>query len=126
MSWIADVIYSLKQLEGKPFFVKRDGSTFDPTTGTKTMASLSSFFIPLIIPLPLNTRQAFFKAINMAREAYLQPGESQFAVDMSDIPNNQTILIGDYILDANNKRYDISGTDNSQGEILLVTTKTPQ
>lgn len=126
MSWIGDVIYDLKIDEGEPFFLNRDILSMDRTTGIKTKDNVNSksFFFPLIIPLPHNVRQAFFKAINLTREAYLQPGEAQFAIDMTDIPSGFIVQNNDYLLDANSKRFDISSFENIKDEILLVTAKT--
>lgn len=121
MSFIADVVYGLKQEYGKPVTLKRDTTSFDPATGTNTITSSVSQQIPLVIFLPLNMRQAFFKAINMQSELYLKPGEQQMIVDLSDtspIPD-----VNDYFLDQNNLRYDITRTENIGTEAMVVTSK---
>lgn len=125
MSWIADIVYDLKMTDGQPFFFNHDEFSFDVRTGLKaknTMTS-TSFYVSKTIPLPLNVRQAFFKTINLTKEAYLQPGEAQFILDASDIPANLSVKINDYILDSDNTRYDISGLEKIQNDAYLLTVK---
>lgn len=122
MSWMADVVYGLKLEEGRGMTFNRDSLTMNTQTGLKT-GTTSSFYIDKVIPLPLQIRQAFFKAFNGIAEGYLQPGEQQYILDMSDIPTGSTIRNNDYLTDSDNVRYDIVNTEEYKNEIMLLTVK---
>lgn len=122
MSWLADVIYGLKQENGKPKTFFHEVKSFNPATGANT-ATTTSFTIQLVIALTLDIRQAFFKAINLQKEAYLKPGEQQFIIDYTDIPAGKSIVLNDYLTDAYSTRFDITNVDDLEREILIITCK---
>lgn len=122
MSFIADVVYGLKLDYGKSVILKRDTSNFDPVLGVQTLIRSLTQPINYAIWLPLRMRQAFYKAINMQKEALLEAGQQQLLLDASDLGAFYP-EVNDYVIDPSGNRYDVVSTENIHDEAWIITVQ---
>lgn len=128
MTFISDVIYGLKTDENysQHMLLNKDVFTFDTKTGINTLDSENSISLSIefVILLPLNVRQAFFRAIHLQKDGALKPGESQVVIDTADL-NGIKVEKGFYLIDDSGLRYDVTAVEYVRDEAVLITTQTP-
>lgn len=121
LDFIADVIYGLKLEYGKTLTFKDETRQIDALTGAVTSTPQADIIVPLAIPLPINMRAAFLKAVGINRMGYLEPGEREILIDNTDLAGaDPQSLLHRYIITGSKKEEITKVEDYEFGSILIA------
>lgn len=109
LSFISDVIYGLKIEYGEPMIVGTHNWTTNQQTGVKT-DSPTTYMIGMVIPLPENLRESFFKSIGAKLEGRIQKGQRIFLLDKADVQS--PMIEGRSWIEFDSKKYDVQTVDD--------------
>lgn len=98
LGFIAENIYVLKQEYGISIIVGSKSTVSNLSTGVKTTTK-QEFPIKWAICLPYNYRQFFARQHQNRKEGYLETGDRQILIDISDVPAGKNLPeINGYII----------------------------
>lgn len=121
LNFISDVIYGLKMDMGQTVLVGTRNETSNLETG-QVVSVEDTFVIPNAIYLPVNLRGQFLKSIGIHREGYVESGNREILIDITDIPPDKTIPNRKGFVEIRGNRGDVVSIDDYQ-HALIVTVK---
>jgi hypothetical protein len=115
--FIKDVIYNLKMEYGEEAVVHKTSKAMNLNTGIIS-STTTDLKVSKAIPLPINIRAFFARAVGISKMAYLEPGQREILIDLVDFPNG--IEIHDQVQFGTNPPEEIQRIDKYPFAAILI------